>query len=478
MMTTRPVTRRSRHVPQALILTALTVGFGSLMQAYVLDGHKWGTSVISYYVNPHNKWVSESAAVNAIQLAASSWHDQSNANIQLAYAGTTTGSSLVMNGKNEVFFRDGSNGSLVGESYYWWDGSGRLVEGDTVFYEGTYRFFAGSGCVSGIYIEDVAIHEFGHILGLRHSDVAGATMEPSMPTYCDTTQLTLEPDDIAGIRALYPPLGNANTAPAVSIASPGANSSFSDTTNISFSGTASDSQDGNLTANLKWTSNLIGQIGTGGSFGRTLPVGVHVITASVTDSGGLVSSKQVTVTIAASAPVVTNTAPSVTISAPANNASFTAGSSIKFSGSARDAEDGSMTGKLKWTSNLVGQIGTGGSFSKALTSGVHVITASATDRGGLVGSKQVTITVGASSPAPAPGGPTLTATSSLVNGAMRVDLSWTGFTSSFVGIYRNEALIGYGDTNGTSWDILSIRGSYAYKICAGSTCSNTATVQY
>jgi len=214
---------------------------------------------------------------------------------------------------------------------------------------------------------------------LRHSDVAGATMEPSMPTYCDTTQLTLEPDDIAGIRALYPPLGNANTAPAVSIASPGANSSFSDTTNISFSGTASDSQDGNLTANLKWTSNLIGQIGTGGSFGRTLPVGVHVITASVTDSGGLVSSKQVTVTILASAP--------------------------------------------------------------------------------------------------ATGTPTLSAQSSKGRGVMTVNLSWSGFGSAMVGIYRNQALIGYGSA-GTATDTLNSKGNYYYVVCASGTCSNTVRVHF
>ncbi|MFO0981465.1 MAG: hypothetical protein U1E76_06875 [Planctomycetota bacterium] len=42
------------------------------------------------------------------------------------------------------------------------------------------------------------------------------------------------------------------------------------------------------TASLAWTSNLQGQIGTGGTFTRSdLVVGTHTITATVTDSGGL-----------------------------------------------------------------------------------------------------------------------------------------------------------------------------------------------
>jgi subtilisin len=88
-----------------------------------------------------------------------------------------------------------------------------------------------------------------------------------------------------------------------------------------------------------------------------------------------------------------NTAPNVSISSPANNASFTSGTSISFSGSAMDAEDGDLTNGLAWTSNLDGQIGTGGSFSAVLSDGTHTITASVTDSGGQVGSDSITIVV-------------------------------------------------------------------------------------
>jgi subtilisin len=88
-----------------------------------------------------------------------------------------------------------------------------------------------------------------------------------------------------------------------------------------------------------------------------------------------------------------NTAPTVTITSPANNASFASGTSISFTGSASDTQDGTLTSSLVWTSNLDGQIGTGGSFNKVLRDGTHTITAAVTDSGGLSGSASITVIV-------------------------------------------------------------------------------------
>jgi hypothetical protein len=73
---------------------------------------------------------------------------------------------------------------------------------------------------------------------------------------------------------------------------------------VNFTGSANDTQDGNLTAALSWTSNLQGNLGSGGSFSRSdLVVGTHVITAGVTDSGGLPGSAQVTITVTAASSI-------------------------------------------------------------------------------------------------------------------------------------------------------------------------------
>ena len=184
-----------------------------------------------------------------------------------------------------------------------------------------------------------------------------------------------------------------NTAPTVSISAPADGSQFDEGASISFSGTATDAEDGTLTGSLSWSSNLDGAIGSGGSFSTVLSVGTHTITASVTDSGGLTGSDSITVT------VNPNTAPTVTITAPADGSTFVSGSSVSFAGTATDAQDGTLTGSLSWTSSLDGVIGSGGSFSVVLSVGTHTITASVTDSGGLTGSDAIAVTIAVNTPA-------------------------------------------------------------------------------
>jgi hypothetical protein len=288
-----------RVLPLACGLLAMFCLFNIDLKGYVTNGHTWGTNQVLYYINPTNIYMSDTAAISAIQKGAAPWSSQTLANIQLVYAGATNGSSLTLNNKNEVFFRNDSS-SYLGETYWWYDGTGHLVDADTVYHE-NWHFYSGSGCTGGgVYLEDTAVHEFGHSLGLGHTGVSGATMYASMPSTCDLTQLTLESDDISGIEALYPPTSTTkNTAPSVSISSPGNGSSFASGATVSFAGSASDSRDGNLTSSIAWTSSIDGAIGSGGSFSRTLSAGSHVIAASIRDSGGLTASSQVTMTVAA-----------------------------------------------------------------------------------------------------------------------------------------------------------------------------------
>jgi subtilisin family serine protease len=97
--------------------------------------------------------------------------------------------------------------------------------------------------------------------------------------------------------------GPANTAPSATIGSPSNGSTFSEGNSVNFSGNASDSEDGNISASLIWTSNLDGQIGAGASFAiSSLSVGTHTITASVSDSGGMSDSDSVNVTIESDEP--------------------------------------------------------------------------------------------------------------------------------------------------------------------------------
>ena len=95
---------------------------------------------------------------------------------------------------------------------------------------------------------------------------------------------------------------SGNLLPIVTISAPANGSTFVVGDPITFTGTAMDFEDGVLTATMEWTSNRDGTIGSGGSFTTTaLSSGTHTITASVTDTGGLLGADAIAVTVGSGA---------------------------------------------------------------------------------------------------------------------------------------------------------------------------------
>jgi hypothetical protein len=81
------------------------------------------------------------------------------------------------------------------------------------------------------------------------------------------------------------PACRVNAPPVVTITSPLDGSRFAEGTSISFAGSATDAEDGNVTPSLVWRSNLlVDPIGFGGSFSTILPLGSHQITATASDN--------------------------------------------------------------------------------------------------------------------------------------------------------------------------------------------------
>lgn len=86
-----------------------------------------------------------------------------------------------------------------------------------------------------------------------------------------------------------------NNPPAVTLASPANGSGYLDTDFVSLQATASDIEDGDVSASLTWSSNIDGALGAGGSLLVQLSEGQHTITATATDSQGKPGSSFVTV---------------------------------------------------------------------------------------------------------------------------------------------------------------------------------------
>ena len=202
---------------------------------------------------------------------------------------------------------DTEDGALTGSALYWSSSlDGRL----------------GIGAV----IRDVSLSTGTHTITLTATDSEGAA-------HAATITLTLNP------------IGN--TLPTVSITTPADGDSFGHGDYITFTGTGTDTEDGDLTgSSLTWTSNKNGQIGIGNSFETNqLKGGTHIITLTGTDSVGTKVSANLSIS-------VKNTLPTAEITWPADGDEFAAGETIICNGTGYDAEDGELgDAALVWRLN-------------------------------------------------------------------------------------------------------------------------------
>jgi len=182
-----------------------------------------------------------------------------------------------------------------------------------------------------------------------------------------------------------------NDKPVVVIEEPIDEAMFTQGTEVVFNGSATDTEDGELTGDaLVWTSSLDEQIGTGATFSiNNLAAGTHTVRLTATDSDGATNSARITLMI--------NAGPGAVIAEPLDNSVYNEGAEVVFSGSATDIEDGELAGDaLVWTSSLDEQIGTSGSFAtSSLSAGTHTIALTATDSDGATSTTKIELIINA-----------------------------------------------------------------------------------
>ncbi|MEN8207233.1 MAG: GEVED domain-containing protein [Pseudomonadota bacterium] len=178
-----------------------------------------------------------------------------------------------------------------------------------------------------------------------------------------------------------------NNPPSVDIYSPTNGISIVEGEQLVLDGYAVDSEDGNLTASIQWSSNIDGMLGSGSALNIMLTPGAHTLTASVTDQWGKSAEATTAVTVIVNAP------PTVTITTPAGDMSVVEGDSLMLSGNANDDEDGVLTQAIQWSSDIDGALGTGASVEVMLSVGTHQLTATVIDSHGKSGvaNRQVTV---------------------------------------------------------------------------------------
>ena len=146
------------------------------------------------------------------------WEDVPTAHVRFIDQGLSTTLTPSSSDRRNllIFDRDGSwleapessgiiAATLIQSSSF----SGQITDADIVFNDKQFRFVSSGGSGSSINLQDVAVHEIGHFLGLDHSPLNGpAIVRPTMNPFYSADgpgqSSSLEADDRTGVSVLYP----------------------------------------------------------------------------------------------------------------------------------------------------------------------------------------------------------------------------------------------------------------------------------
>lgn len=202
---------RSR-LTRLVVALGLIVGVAPPVGGYAVFGPKWPLSPVYLHVNTDSSLKFTAAQINeAVTTAIAPWNALGR--VQLVHAGSSSATGFTNNGVNAIWFSPGTvtgpgGGALAGQSLYSVI-NGNFIDSDIAVYENAYSFYVGSGCSgsNALYMEDILVHEIGHLLGINHTTIPGATMNTQGLGWCDKSRLTLEADDLAAMAFLYPKPG-------------------------------------------------------------------------------------------------------------------------------------------------------------------------------------------------------------------------------------------------------------------------------
>jgi hypothetical protein len=185
------------------IATVLVVVVADSASAYVLLSPRrtWPSTPVNVPVyQVGNSTITDSdGGVTAVVGAIKAWGVvSSNSTSQAAVRGTAP-ATITLNSNGHL-----CNGSCLAATltgYY----TGNTIYDADVYTNTRYNFYSSretDGCSGEYDIDGIMVHEVGHVIGIGHSNVAGATMYPSVSA-CNSGNRTLEADDLAAKNDLY-----------------------------------------------------------------------------------------------------------------------------------------------------------------------------------------------------------------------------------------------------------------------------------
>ena len=211
------VSRRTIHIAPALAVLGALLGLGWSSYAFVsLQAGAlpmfWASSTVTFTAHQAgDPTITDGSDLAAVRLAFQAWENVGSSRIAFIEDRSNQARTdwraddlhlVVWDTSNESGFFGGTAGLVAITPVDFDPRSGQILDADIVFNAKNYKF--STDLTGGTFdIQSIATHEVGHFIGLDHSAVIGATMNPFASTQ-DTRLRTLEQDDIAGASAIYP----------------------------------------------------------------------------------------------------------------------------------------------------------------------------------------------------------------------------------------------------------------------------------
>jgi len=189
------------------IATILVVAASVPASAYTLLSPRrvWKTTPITVRVHTTgNDTITDSdGGVTAVAGAIKAWGIVSSSTTNQAAVRGQAPATIMLSDNGHVCTGSCLAATLTG--YYHSEGSNTYIDDADIYTSERHPFYSSrepDGCSGEYDIDGVMTHEVGHVIGLGHSTVSGATMYPSVSA-CNPANRTLEADDVAGKNDLY-----------------------------------------------------------------------------------------------------------------------------------------------------------------------------------------------------------------------------------------------------------------------------------
>jgi predicted Zn-dependent protease len=192
-----------RNLFALAIASVLVVAAAEPAMAYTLlsPTRTWASTPVAVrvYTAGNSTITDGDGGVTAVVGAIKAWAVVGSGTTSQAAVRGTAPATIMLNNNGKICTGSCLAATLTG--YY----TGNTIYDADIYTNTRYSYYSSretDGCSGEYDIDGIMVHEVGHVIGLGHSTVTGATMYPSVSS-CNSANRTLEADDLAGMNVLY-----------------------------------------------------------------------------------------------------------------------------------------------------------------------------------------------------------------------------------------------------------------------------------